>query len=79
MTATRRLTSILSADVAGYSRLMGADEEGTHGRLRAHFRKLIEPKTAAGRCADKTDRLDDHDQQSRLCVRFILPRVLCTF
>jgi class 3 adenylate cyclase len=30
MTATRRLTAILAADVAGYSRLMGADEEGTH-------------------------------------------------
>jgi hypothetical protein len=30
MTATRRLAAILAADVAGYSRLMGADEEGTH-------------------------------------------------
>jgi hypothetical protein len=30
MTATRRLTAILAADVAGYSRLMGADEEGTY-------------------------------------------------
>jgi class 3 adenylate cyclase len=29
MTATRRLAAILAADVAGYSRLMGADEEGT--------------------------------------------------
>ena len=44
MTATRRLTAILAADVAGYSRLMGADEEGTHARLRAHLRELIEPK-----------------------------------
>src|SRR4051794_16715555 len=34
MTATRRLTAIFAADVAGYSRLMGADEEGTHQRLR---------------------------------------------
>jgi hypothetical protein len=33
MTATRRLTAILAADVAGYLRLMGADEEGTHERL----------------------------------------------
>jgi adenylate cyclase len=32
------------ADVAGYSRLMGADEEGTHERLKAHFRELVEPK-----------------------------------
>jgi adenylate cyclase len=44
MTATRRLAAILAADVAGYSRLMGTDEEGTHERLRAHFRELVEPK-----------------------------------
>ena len=44
MTATRRLAAILTADVAGYSRLMGADEEGTHERLQAHLRKLIDPK-----------------------------------
>jgi len=44
MTATRRLAAILAADVAGYSRLMGLDEEGTHERLKAHFRELVEPK-----------------------------------
>ena len=44
MSSVRRLTAILAADVAGYSRLMGADEEGTHERLRAHLRELIEPK-----------------------------------
>jgi adenylate cyclase len=44
MTATRRLAAILAADVAGYSRLMGTDEEGTHERLKAHFRQLIDPK-----------------------------------
>jgi adenylate cyclase len=44
MTATRRLTAILAADVAGYSRLMGADEEGTHERLKAHLAHLIDPK-----------------------------------
>src|SRR5438067_9398314 len=44
MTATRRLAAILAADVAGYSRLMGADEEGTHERLKAHRRQLINPK-----------------------------------
>src|SRR3954451_6529829 len=49
MTATRRLTAILAADVAGYSRLMGADEEGTHERLGAHLRDLIEPKIAEHR------------------------------
>src|SRR5256885_15123497 len=43
-TATRRLTAILAADVAGYSRLMGADEEGTHERLKAHLRELVNPK-----------------------------------
>src|SRR5262245_23630772 len=49
MTAVRRLTAILAADVAGYSRLMGADEEGTHQRLRAHLRELIDPKIAEHR------------------------------
>jgi class 3 adenylate cyclase len=44
MTATRRLAAILAADVAGYSRLMGADEEGTHERLKAHHRELVDPK-----------------------------------
>jgi adenylate cyclase len=46
MAATRRLAAILAADVAGYSRLMGADEEGTHERFKAHFRKLVDPKIA---------------------------------
>jgi adenylate cyclase len=44
MASTRRLTAILAADVAGYSRLMGADEEGTHERLKVHFQQLINPK-----------------------------------
>ena len=44
MASTRRLAAILAADVAGYSRLMGADEEGTHERLKAHLRKLVDPK-----------------------------------
>jgi adenylate cyclase len=44
MASTRRLAAILAADVAGYSRLMGADEEGTHERLKAHLRELIDPK-----------------------------------
>jgi len=37
----RKLTTILSADVAGYSRLMGFDEEGTHVRLAALHRDLL--------------------------------------
>jgi adenylate cyclase len=49
MPPVRRLTAILAADVAGYSRLMGADEEGTHARLQAHLRELIEPKIAEHR------------------------------
>src|SRR4249919_1204472 len=40
----RRLTAILAADIAGYSRLMGADEEGTHARLKAHRRTLLDPR-----------------------------------
>ena len=40
----RRLTAILAADVAGYSRLTGEDEEGTHVRLQDHYlRSLREP------------------------------------
>src|ERR1700720_646405 len=46
MPAVRRLAAILAADVAGYSRLMGADEEGTHERLKAHRRALIDPKVS---------------------------------
>ena len=46
MTATRRPAAILAADVAGYSRLMGADEEGTLAALRAVRRELADPKIA---------------------------------
>ncbi len=35
---------MLAADVAGYARLMGADEEGTHERLKAHLGELVNPK-----------------------------------
>jgi adenylate cyclase len=44
MASTRRLVAILAADVAGYSRLMGEDEEATHERLRRHLRELVDPK-----------------------------------
>jgi len=40
----RRLAAVLAGDVAGYSRLMGADEEGTLKRLNAHRREFLEPK-----------------------------------
>jgi adenylate cyclase len=42
MTQTRRLAAILAADVAGYSRLIGVDEEGTIARLRALRREVID-------------------------------------
>jgi len=44
MSQTRRLAAILAADVAGYSRLMGADEEGTLGQLKAIRAEIIDPK-----------------------------------
>ncbi len=40
----RRLTAILAADIASYSRLMGADEEGTLAQLKAHRHALLDPK-----------------------------------
>jgi class 3 adenylate cyclase len=40
----RRLAAILAADVAGYSRLMGTDEEGTHAQLKGHRQALVDPK-----------------------------------
>src|SRR6185312_11137173 len=42
----RRLSAIVSADVAGYSRLMGADESGTLAALKAHRHELVDPKIA---------------------------------
>jgi len=49
VTTTRRLAAILAADVAGYSRLIGADEEGTLNRLRAIRANVIDPKIAEHR------------------------------
>src|SRR4029077_21052677 len=45
----RRLAAVLAADVAGYSRLMGADEEGTLARLKAIRKSLVDPAIAAHR------------------------------
>ena len=52
----RRLAAIFAGDVAGYSRLMGADEEGTLARLNAHRREFLEPKIAdhRGRIVKRT-------------------------
>jgi TolB-like protein/class 3 adenylate cyclase/Flp pilus assembly protein TadD len=44
MASTRRLAAVFAADVAGYSRLMGVDEEGTHARFTAHLREVFTPK-----------------------------------
>jgi class 3 adenylate cyclase len=45
----RRLAAILAADIAGYSRLMGVDEEGTLRQLKAHRKELVDPKIAEHR------------------------------
>ena len=42
----RRLAAIMAADIAGYSRLMGIDEEGTHARVKRILRELVEPTIA---------------------------------
>ena len=44
--APRRLAAIVAGDIAGYSRLMGHDEEGTHARVKRHRREIIEPAIA---------------------------------
>src|SRR5437762_9585937 len=49
MSHTRRLAAILAADVVGYSRLIGADEEGTLNRLKAIRAEVIDPKITAHR------------------------------
>jgi len=49
VTMSRRLAAILAADVAGYSRLIEADEEGTLGRLKALRAEIIDPKIAGHR------------------------------
>jgi adenylate cyclase len=47
MTASHRLAAILAADVAGYSRLIGADESGTLQGFMAIRAELFDPKIAA--------------------------------
>src|SRR5262245_4759135 len=43
----RRLVAILAGDIAGYSRLMGVDEEGTLAQLKAHRKALVDPQIRA--------------------------------
>jgi class 3 adenylate cyclase len=67
MTATRRLAAILAADVAGYSRLMGADEEGTLAHLKALRTELVDPSIAEhrGRIVKTTgDHLAARDERA---------------
>ena len=45
----RRLSAIFASDIAGYSRLMGADEEGTLARVNAHRREFLDPEIAEHR------------------------------
>ena len=45
----RRLAAILAVDVAGYSKLTGMDEEGTHAQLTGHLRSLVDPMIAEHR------------------------------
>ena len=57
----RRLAAILAADVVGYSRLMGADEEGTLARLKAHRRRTRRSKDqAASRAHRENNRSPRH-------------------
>jgi class 3 adenylate cyclase len=56
MSQTRRLAAILAADVAGYSRLMGAGEEGTLGRLKALRRDFVDPKLTAANSREEGRR-----------------------
>jgi adenylate cyclase len=45
----RRLAAIFAGDIAGYSRLMGADEEGTLSQIKAHRKELVDPKVTEHR------------------------------
>ena len=56
MIQTRRLAAILAADVAGYSRLMGADEEGTLERLKALRRDFVDAKLTAANSREEGRR-----------------------
>ena len=65
----RQLVAILAADVAGYSRLVGADEEGTHAQLRACRQGLIEPCITAHQGSVVKTTGDG------MLVRFVSPRL----
>jgi class 3 adenylate cyclase len=71
MAVQRRLAAILAADVAGYSRLMGEDEEGTLAALTAHRTELIEHavKCAVAFQEGITERNADTPEDRRIVFR----------
>jgi adenylate cyclase len=71
---TRRLAAIIAADVAGYSRLMGADEEGTLERLKALRRELLDPKIVEHH--GRIPRVEPGDQDHRDGLLLEFPSVV---
>jgi adenylate cyclase len=74
----RRLAAILAADVAGYSQLIGADEQGTLGRLKALRVEVIDPAIAGhhGRLVKTTGDglLVDFTESSTPCAARLMCR-----
>ena len=56
--AERRLAAVLAADVAGYSRLMGQDEEGTLAALKTIRTSIVDPQIAEKRTTDPDIRVE---------------------
>jgi adenylate cyclase len=63
----RRLSAILAADVAGYSRLMHNDEEATHARLTMLLTDAVEPSIAAGGASNGTQVANEAQTRARGC------------
>jgi hypothetical protein len=72
----RRLAAILAADVVGYSRLMSADEEGTHLRLLAYRREVIAPKGPRAPWPHRSRRkaAEKHRRSRRMSSRLLPQR-----
>ena len=63
----RRLAAIFAGDIAGYSRLMGTDEEGTLRQLKAHRKELVDPKITEHRGENRQDDGRRHARGIRQC------------